>query len=284
MVGVSRGVLFAARPVVNLAAQRLETTGDVEPDAAQTENAHFPVVRSGAEGERPVLPFSTAHEPFGRGEATHGVQIEPQGGIGHTLVEHVGGVRQRDVALTESLDVVGVVADAEIHDGFQIRQTVQHHRVHATAGGGHCNLNGLPVFGEELGPVVPGSRVMQWLELAFELLLDQRMLASDREDSATVGVEGRGRQVQQFRHGLHPTHDNALPDQVQQGIGRESVTRIGHLGFNVISGDQSSSSSSTLSATRVSVVSTRAAMEAAFCRAERVTFTGSMTPSASRSP
>ena len=45
-----------------------------------------------------------------------------------------------------------------------------------------------------------------------------------------------------------------------------------------------SSSSAGLSATRVSVVSTRAAMEAALASAERVTLTGSITPSAIRSP
>ncbi|CAM5710558.1 hypothetical protein SANTM175S_10454 [Streptomyces antimycoticus] len=38
------------------------------------------------------------------------------------------------------------------------------------------------------------------------------------------------------------------------------------------------------STTRVSVVRRREAMEAAFSRAERVTFTGSMTPALTRSP
>src|SRR5207245_792615 len=41
--------------------------------------------------------------------------------------------------------------------------------------------------------------------------------------------------------------------------------------------------SSGLSATRASVVSSRPAMDAAFCRAERVTFAGSMTPALKRS-
>ncbi len=44
------------------------------------------------------------------------------------------------------------------------------------------------------------------------------------------------------------------------------------------------SSSSFFSTTRVSVVRRREAMEAAFSRAERVTFTGSMTPALTRSP
>src|SRR3954453_10996507 len=44
------------------------------------------------------------------------------------------------------------------------------------------------------------------------------------------------------------------------------------------------SSSSGLSTTRVSVVSSRAAIEAALASAERVTLTGSMTPAPMRSP
>ena len=43
-----------------------------------------------------------------------------------------------------------------------------------------------------------------------------------------------------------------------------------------------SSSSSFFSTTRVSVVSSREAMEAALASAERVTFTGSMTPASMR--
>ena len=44
------------------------------------------------------------------------------------------------------------------------------------------------------------------------------------------------------------------------------------------------SSSSGFSTTSVSVVSSMPAMDAAFCTAERVTLTGSMTPCATRSP
>src|ERR1700759_1963800 len=42
--------------------------------------------------------------------------------------------------------------------------------------------------------------------------------------------------------------------------------------------------SSGFSTTRVSVVSSMPAIDAAFCTADRVTFTGSMTPWAARSP
>lgn len=57
-------------------------------------------------------------------------------------------------------------------------------------------------------------------------------------------------------------------------------------GHSAISGriGRTQSSSSFFSATSVSVVSTSAAMEAALASAERVTFTGSITPSAIRSP
>ena len=43
-------------------------------------------------------------------------------------------------------------------------------------------------------------------------------------------------------------------------------------------------SSSGISTTALSVVSTSAAIEAAFCRADRVTLAGSMTPALVRSP
>lgn len=70
---------------------------------------------------------------------------------------------------------------------------------------------------------------------------------------------------QQQQRAPEPNGSGARSDQ------RGSVTHL------------SSSSSSGLSTTRVSVVSSRAAMEAALARAERVTLTGSMTPSAMRS-
>ena len=83
----------------------------------------------------------------------------------------------------------------------------------------------------------------------------ERSLALPRSNSTS----------QQQQRAPEPNGSGARSDQ------RGSVTHL------------SSSSSSGLSTTRVSVVSSRAAMEAALARAERVTLTGSMTPSAMRS-
>ena len=75
----------------------------------------------------------------------------------------------------------------------------------------------------------------------------------------------------------------AGPSQCGRCQGKQAPPDRGVRGCRVCQLDWDQSSSSGLSTTRVSVVSSREAMDAAFASAERVTLTGSMTPLAMRS-
>ena len=91
-------------------------------------------------GQRVVAvgwPPSGAYVAVGGRKLPHHVDHQSDRGVGDAVGEHVGGVAHPDASFGSCVDVGGVVADTEVHDGAEVGKCSHQVRVDSGATRGH---------------------------------------------------------------------------------------------------------------------------------------------------
>ena len=116
--------LLAARVIGDRRVEAAETFGDHLADPAQADDADTPAAQRGGKREGPAFgPEPAAHEPVGLGQASDGGNQQPDREIPHLVIQHIGRIGHDDAAGDCRLEVDRVIADAEIGDDLQFRQS-----------------------------------------------------------------------------------------------------------------------------------------------------------------
>ena len=105
-------------------SERFGPAHDGVADPAEAENAERPPRQAGAEGKRPLAPFAGAHEAVGVDDIARGREDQRDRQIGHRVVEHVGGIRDRNAGRPRALEIDAVDADPETGQYAQRAQFV----------------------------------------------------------------------------------------------------------------------------------------------------------------
>ena len=80
-------------------------------------------------------PTAVAQPGLGSRQFAHGIDQQPDRGIGDLLGQHVGRVGDHDAALRRVADIDRIIADAEIGDDLEIGQRIDQCSVYAAKGG-----------------------------------------------------------------------------------------------------------------------------------------------------